>query len=67
IAPGPIDTPMLRSAVPVGAEGPMLANVPLGRLGRPEEIAAAVAYLAWPEAAFVTGSTIDVNGGYRMQ
>ena len=67
IAPGPIDTPMLRTAVPVGAEGPMLAHVPVGRLGRPEEIAAAVAYLASPEAAFVTGSTIDVNGGYRMQ
>ncbi len=67
IAPGPIDTPMLRQAVPVGAEGPMVANVPVGRLGRPEEIAAAVSYLVSEDAAFVTGSTIDVNGGYRMQ
>lgn len=67
IAPGPIDTPMLRSAVPVGAEGPMVSLVPLGRLGRPDEIAAAVSYLASEKAAFVTGSTIDVNGGYRMQ
>lgn len=66
IAPGPIDTPMLRSAVPVGAEGPMVSQVPLGRLGRPDEIAAAVSYLASEKAAFVTGATIDVNGGYRM-
>jgi NAD(P)-dependent dehydrogenase (short-subunit alcohol dehydrogenase family) len=66
IAPGPIDTPMLRTAVPVGAEGPMLSNIPLGRLGRPDEIAAAVSYLASEKAAFVTGATIDVNGGYRM-
>jgi NAD(P)-dependent dehydrogenase (short-subunit alcohol dehydrogenase family) len=66
IAPGPIDTPMLRLAVPVGAEGPMVSNVPLGRLGRPDEVAAAVSYLASEKAAFVTGATIDVNGGYRM-
>jgi 3-oxoacyl-[acyl-carrier protein] reductase len=66
IAPGPIDTPMFRTAVPVGAEAPMLANIPLGRLGHPDEIAAAVSYLASEKAAFVTGATIDVNGGYRM-
>jgi NAD(P)-dependent dehydrogenase (short-subunit alcohol dehydrogenase family) len=67
IAPGPIDTPMFREAVPVGAEGPMLSHVPLGRLGQPVEAASAIAYLASPEAAYVTGSTIDVNGGYTMR
>lgn len=67
IAPGPVETPMFRAAVPAGAEGPMLAHVPLGRMGRPEEVAAAIAFLATPEAAYITGSTIDVNGGYRMQ
>jgi NAD(P)-dependent dehydrogenase (short-subunit alcohol dehydrogenase family) len=67
IAPGPIETPMYRAAVPVGAEGPMLSHVPLGRLGQPDEVAAAIAFLASPEAAYITGSTIDVNGGYRMQ
>ncbi|MCW5770169.1 MAG: SDR family oxidoreductase [Rhodospirillaceae bacterium] len=67
VAPGPIETPMFREAVPVGGEGPMLAHVPLGRMGQPEEVAAAIAFLATPEAAYITGSTIDVNGGYRMQ
>ena len=67
IAPGPIDTPMFREAVPVGAEGPMLSYVPLGRLGQPVEVASAIAYLASPEAAYITGSTIDVNGGYIMR
>jgi NAD(P)-dependent dehydrogenase (short-subunit alcohol dehydrogenase family) len=67
VAPGPIETPMYRAAVPVGAEGPMLGLVPLGRLGQPEEVAAAIAFLASREAGYITGSTIDVNGGYRMQ
>ena len=44
-----------------------MSLVPVGRIGQPEEIAAAVAYLASAEAAFVTGSTLDVNGGLRMQ
>ena len=67
VAPGPIETPMYRAAVPVGAEGPMLGLVPLGRLGQPGEVAAAIAFLASKQAGYITGSTIDVNGGYRMQ
>ena len=38
-----------------------------GRLGTPDDVAAAVAFLVSPEAAYITGVTIDVNGGYRMQ
>jgi NAD(P)-dependent dehydrogenase (short-subunit alcohol dehydrogenase family) len=67
IAPGMVDTPMLRLAVPVGKEGPALERVPLARLGKPDDIAAAVAYLASRDAGYVTGSVIDVNGGLRMQ
>jgi 3-oxoacyl-[acyl-carrier protein] reductase len=43
------------------------AGVPLGRIGQPEEIAAAVSYLVSPAAGFVTGATIDVNGGMLMR
>ena len=44
----------------------ILGNVPAGRLGRVEEIASAVVYLASPEASYVTGQTIHVNGGMAM-
>ena len=45
----------------------MLERIPVGRFGRPEEVAAAVAYLASDEAGFVTGATLDVNGGMLMR
>jgi len=70
VAPGPIDTPMLHQTVPVGNEGQKYmgtAGVPLGRIGLPEEIAAAVSYLVSPDAGFVTGATLDVNGGMSMR
>jgi 3-oxoacyl-[acyl-carrier protein] reductase len=70
VAPGPIDTPMLQQTVPAGQGDQKylgLAAVPLGRIGMPEEIAAAVSYLVSPGAAFVTGATIDVNGGMLMR
>jgi 3-oxoacyl-[acyl-carrier protein] reductase len=44
----------------------LLTQVPLGRLGSPEDIAAAVAFLAGPEAAYITGETLHVNGGMYM-
>lgn len=63
VAPGPIETPMYRAAVPVGAEGPMLGLVPLGRLGQPEDVANAALYLASDEASFLTGVVLDIDGG----
>lgn len=65
VAPGAIDTPMLRAHSTERRQG-MAASTPLQRLGRPEEIAAAIVYLASPDAGFVTGTVLHVNGGIRM-
>jgi 3-oxoacyl-[acyl-carrier protein] reductase len=62
IAPGFIGTDMLKS-VPSNIMEKILAQIPMGRLGRPEEIASAVTYLVSPEAGYITGQVIDVNGG----
>ncbi len=65
VAPGTTDTPMVAD---VGEEGRAILTkrVPLGRLGQPEEIAAAVAFLASPAASYITGETLNVNGGAFM-
>jgi 3-oxoacyl-[acyl-carrier protein] reductase len=65
VAPGFIDTDMTR-ALPEAQRTALLAQIPLGRLGAPEEIGAAVAYLASPAAAYVTGCVLHVNGGMYM-
>jgi 3-oxoacyl-[acyl-carrier protein] reductase len=65
VAPGFIDTDMTR-ALPEAQRTALLGQIPLGRLGSAEEIAAAVAYLASPAAAYVTGSVLHVNGGMYM-
>lgn len=65
VAPGFIDTDMTR-ALPEAAKAALLGQIALGRLGKPEEIAAAVAFLASPAAAYVTGTTLHVNGGMYM-
>ncbi|MSQ48966.1 MAG: 3-oxoacyl-ACP reductase FabG [Betaproteobacteria bacterium] len=65
VAPGFIDTDMTRS-LSEEQKSALLAQIPLGRLGRPEDIAAAVAYLASPAAAYVTGTVLHVNGGMYM-
>jgi NAD(P)-dependent dehydrogenase (short-subunit alcohol dehydrogenase family) len=62
VAPGFIGTDMLRS-VPAKIMEKILAQIPMGRLGKPEEIASAVAYLVSPEAGYITGQVIDINGG----
>jgi NAD(P)-dependent dehydrogenase (short-subunit alcohol dehydrogenase family) len=64
IHPGFIDTPILDQAKGTEFEQAMIALTPLGRLGRPEEIAAGVAYLASDDAAFVTGLELYIDGGY---
>jgi 3-oxoacyl-[acyl-carrier protein] reductase len=65
VAPGFIDTDMTRDLADEHKQV-LLNQIPLGRLGQPEEIAAAVAFLASPEAAYITGETISVNGGMYM-
>jgi 3-oxoacyl-[acyl-carrier protein] reductase len=65
VAPGFIDTDMTR-ALPEAQRAALLAQIPLGRLGAPEEVGAAVAYLASPAAAYVTGCVLHVNGGMYM-
>jgi 3-oxoacyl-[acyl-carrier protein] reductase len=65
VAPGFIDTDMTR-ALPEEQKSALLQQIPLGRLGAPEEIAAAVGFLASPAAAYITGETIHVNGGMYM-
>jgi 3-oxoacyl-[acyl-carrier protein] reductase len=66
IAPGFIDTDMTR-ALSEKQRGALVQQIPLGRLGRPEDVAAAAAFLASPAADYVTGCTLHVNGGLYME
>jgi 3-oxoacyl-[acyl-carrier protein] reductase len=65
VAPGFIDTDMTR-VLPEEQKQALLKQIPAGRLGTPEEIAEAVAFLASPAAAYITGQTLSVNGGMLM-
>ena len=65
IAPGYIDTDMVR-AVPPAVLEKIVAKIPVGRLGRAEEIARGVLFLVADDAGFVTGSTLSINGGQHM-
>lgn len=65
VAPGFIDTDMTR-ALPDAVRQALLGQIPLGRLGTAEEVAHAVAFLASPQAAYITGATLHVNGGMYM-
>ncbi len=65
VAPGFIDTDMTR-ALPEAQRQKLLEHIPLGRLGSPEDVAQAVAFLASDAAGYVTGATLHVNGGMYM-
>jgi acetoacetyl-CoA reductase len=65
IAPGYIDTDMV-AAVPEDVLAKIVARIPVGRLGKAEEIARAVAFLVDENAGFITGSTLSINGGQHM-
>jgi 3-oxoacyl-[acyl-carrier protein] reductase len=65
VAPGFIDTDMTR-ALPEEQKKALLEQIPLGRLGAPQDVAAAVAYLASPAGGYVTGAVLHVNGGMYM-
>ena len=65
IAPGFIDTDMTKE-LPEAHKQAMLTQIPVGRLGQPEEIADAVSFLAREESGYITGATIPVNGGMYM-
>jgi len=67
VAPGPIDTPLLHfHELPPEIQALEITN-PLGRIGRPEEVAAAILFLAGPGASFMTGQCIGVDGGAAMR
>jgi 3-oxoacyl-[acyl-carrier protein] reductase len=65
VAPGFIETDMTR-ALPEPVRQALMQQIALGRFGSPEEIASAVAFLASPQAAYITGTTVHVNGGMYM-
>jgi 3-oxoacyl-[acyl-carrier protein] reductase len=65
VAPGFIDTDMTRE-LPEAQKANLLQQIPLGRLGDPQEVAAVVGFLASPPGAYITGETIHINGGMYM-
>jgi len=65
IAPGYVDTDMVR-AVPEDVLAKIIRTIPVGRLGKPEDIANSVAFLVDDESGFITGSTLSINGGQHM-
>jgi 2-hydroxycyclohexanecarboxyl-CoA dehydrogenase len=69
VCPGPTDTPMLRrvAAQEPGLVEKLAKSVPLGRLGRPEDVAGVVAFLWTDRGSYITGQTLSVSGGITMQ
>jgi 3-oxoacyl-[acyl-carrier protein] reductase len=66
VAPGFIETDMTAEHLPEAQRAKLMEQIPLGRIGRADEVADAVAFLAGPEAAYITGQVIRVNGGMLM-
>jgi acetoacetyl-CoA reductase len=67
ISPGYIGTRMVTAIPKEVLDSKIIPQIPMGRLGKPEEVAGLVAYLASEEAAFLTGANIAINGGQHMQ
>ena len=66
VAPGLVDTAMLRDDLAAPVLQGLIEQVPLGRLARPEEVAPAVVFLASDHAAYITGATLNISGGWLM-
>lgn len=66
VSPGYIETDMTASELPAARREELVRTIPLGRVGRPEDVAAAVAFLASPAAGYITGEVLRVNGGLLM-
>jgi 3-oxoacyl-[acyl-carrier protein] reductase len=66
VSPGFIETDMTAEHLPEAARAKLMEQIPLGRIGRSEDVANAVAFLAGPEASYITGQVIRVNGGMLM-
>jgi NAD(P)-dependent dehydrogenase (short-subunit alcohol dehydrogenase family) len=67
VAPGLIDAPMLRLSLDPQNDAEAASRIPMNRIGVPDDVAGTIRFLVSPAAAYLTGVTIDVNGGYRMQ
>jgi 3-oxoacyl-[acyl-carrier protein] reductase len=66
VAPGYIDTAMTADHLPDAARAKLMEQIPLGRIGKADDVADAVAFLAGPEATYITGQVLRVNGGLYM-
>jgi 3-oxoacyl-[acyl-carrier protein] reductase len=66
VAPGYIETDMTAEHLPEAARAQLMAQIPMARIGAPDDVAGVVAFLAGPEAAYVTGQVLRVNGGLLM-
>jgi len=66
VAPGFIQTKMTENLIKEGKADSLISQIPLGRIGRPEEVASLVAYLASEEASYITGEVIRIDGGLSM-